>query len=64
MSFTVTSTATVLSGNADLNKFKQAFAPAGGTYNAGFDFINNGANITNSDLNQLKTRFLKNFSYS
>ena len=49
--------------NDDLNKFKQAFSPSGGTYNAAFDFINNGTTITNSDLSAFNNRFLATFTY-
>ena len=46
--------------NADLNPFKQAFAPAGGIYNPAFDFFD-GSLINNSDLNKLKQDFLVNY---
>ena len=49
--------------NTDLNKFKQAFAPSGGTYNAAFDIINNCTTINNSDLNPFKKRFTELFTW-
>jgi hypothetical protein len=46
--------------NGDLNAFRQAFTPLGGTYNPAFDY-NGDQGISNTDLNQMRKDFLLNF---